>query len=51
LKLFVESWANVRGIPIAPELQEELWISLMPTSYGRYGYQQYDYRHGRRDRD
>lgn len=51
LKLFVESWANVRGIPIAPEIQEELGISNMPTSYGRYGSQQQDYRYGRRDRD
>lgn len=51
LKLFIESWANVRGIPIAPELQEELGISHMPTSYGRYGPQQYDYRYGRRERD
>ena len=50
LKLFIESWANVRGIPIAPGLQEELGISNMPTSYGRYGYQQYD-RSRRRDRD
>jgi hypothetical protein len=41
----------VRGIPIAPELQEELGISHMPTSYGRHRPQQYDYRYGRRDRD
>jgi len=39
LKLFIESWANVRGIPIPPEILEELGINVVPPR--QYGYRRY----------
>gem|GEM_PF-4030643 len=45
LRLFVESWCNVRRIPLPPELAEELGIELARPIRFHYGY--YDYRRPR----
>ena len=36
LKLFVEAWCNVRGIPIPPEIQEDLGIDIQPRGVVHY---------------
>ncbi len=46
LKLFVESWCNVRRIPIPPEIERELGISIPEQFNYRRPYQRY----GRYDR-
>jgi len=45
LRLFVESWCNVRRIPLPPELAEELGIELARPIRFHYGY--YDHRRPR----
>ncbi len=40
LRLFIESWSNVRGIPIPPDVEEELGISI-PYDYAQH--RRYDY--------
>jgi len=36
LKLFIESWANVRGILIPPEIEESLGIDVQPRGFIHY---------------
>jgi len=40
LRLFIESWANIRRIPIPPEIEEELGLNIEHPRYG-YGYSPY----------